>query len=215
MQLNVTVGERIHWSHRTDVGTVIEIAEDFFAVEFSSGRNATYPTAWFTHDRIWKRPNSLTIVDTGEFVEFRDVPPADAPDTEGMTVAKAVALINSMVFMPEWSWIAQDYTRRFEGGIKIDVTYQARNSDRDKAPEYAEWTKGGGRASFVIQVTNCVTREDVLRKLVDEVIMGIFSHETREFLRYPDTLIAPFHPHNLDTIMAWGTPEVDWKFGAA
>lgn len=132
-----------------------------------------------------------------------------------ISVSDAVDLINSMVFLPEWEWTARDYTGRFEGGIRIDVVYQARNSDRENAPDYTEWTKGGGRASYVILITDCFTPEDVLRKLIDEVIMGIFMHETREFLRYPDTLVAPFHPHRQDTMKAWGTPEIDIKFGAA
>lgn len=132
-----------------------------------------------------------------------------------ISVPDAVELINSMVFMPEWEWIAEDYTKRFQGGIKVSVLYQARNSDRDQAPSYQEWTVPGGRASFVMQINDCVTKEDVLRKLIVEGIMPIFLHETREFLRYPDTLIAPFHPHNQDTMEAWGSVEHDLKFGAA
>lgn len=132
-----------------------------------------------------------------------------------ISVTEAVKLINSLVFMPEWKWGAVDYTRRFEGGILIHVVYEARNSNQDQAPEYAEWTPSGGRADFVIQITDCLTPNDVVRKMIGEVIMPIFQHETREFLRYPDTLEAPFHPHNLASMQAWGDLLVDQKFGAA
>lgn len=132
-----------------------------------------------------------------------------------ITVTDAVQLINSLVFMPEWKWGAEDFTGRFEGGIKVHVVYEARNSNRDMAPDYSQWIEGGARADFVIQITDCFTPDDVVRKFLHEVIFVVFEHEAREFLRYPDTMVAPFHPHHLDTMLAWGTPERDKTFGVA
>lgn len=130
-----------------------------------------------------------------------------------LTVDQAVNLINTLVFMPEWTLTAEPYVKRFEDAVKIHVTYDARNSNRDKAPGYSEWIEGGARADFVLQVSDCFTPDDLMRKLINEVIMPIFEHETREFLRYPDTLVAPFHPHNFDTMHAWGTVAADRAFG--
>lgn len=126
----------------------------------------------------------------------------------------AAALINSMVYKPEWTISAEVFTKRYESAVKVNVVYTARNSDKEKAPEYAEWIDGGARASFVLMVG-----EDdplsLLRKLITDVIMVVELHEAREFLRYPTSLNAPFHPHNLDTMEAWGDVKGDLTFGLA
>lgn len=132
-----------------------------------------------------------------------------------MSVSDATDLINTVVFLPDWTFEAEPFTKRFQDAVKIHVTYAARNSDRPEAPEYKTWIPGGARAEFVIQVTDCAGPDDVMRKLLTEVIMPIFEHESREFLRYPDTLDAPFHPHRWDTMAAWGHSELDLKFGVA
>lgn len=132
-----------------------------------------------------------------------------------MRASYAASLINELVFLPEWKFEAEPFTKRFENSVKIKVTYQARNSDRDHAPDYVEWIPGGARASFCILVGDCLTPGDVVRKLIDEVIMPIYLHETREFLRYAHSLDAPFHPHRLETMYAWGTPSADLAFGLA
>ena len=134
---------------------------------------------------------------------------------QSMTVDDAVEIINSVVFMPEWTFTAEPFTKRFQDGVKIHVTYEARNSNRDQAPTYMEWIPGGARADFTIQVTDCYTPDDVMRRLLTEVIMPIQEHEAREFLRYPGSLVAPFHPHNSDTMAAWGHADFDRKFGVA
>jgi hypothetical protein len=142
-------------------------------------------------------------------LENRSVAPAH------MSVDDAVRLINTVVFLPDWTFTAESYTKRFQDAVKVHVSYAARNSDRPEAPAYQAWIPGGARAEFVIQVSDCSTPDDVLRKLLVEVIMPIFEHESREFLRYPDTLDAPFHPHRWDTMEAWGHTQLDLKFGVA
>ena len=130
-------------------------------------------------------------------------------------VASAVELINNVVYKPEWTFNASAHTKRFEDGVKVDVTYAARNSDRDEAPGYETWIPGGARASFVIQVADCDTDDDVMRILLTEVILCVEAHEAREFLRYPGSLVAPFHPHRQHTMAAWGNPHADRAFGVA
>ena len=132
-----------------------------------------------------------------------------------MNADTASALINSLIYRPEWTFEAEPATNRFEDAVKVKVTYQARNSDRDQAPDYSEWIPGGARASYVLMVGPCDGPDDVCRKLIKEVILPIELHEAREYLRYPDTLVAPFHPHNHDTMTAWGAPERDLTFGLA
>lgn len=132
-----------------------------------------------------------------------------------MTVDAAVELINTVVFLPEWTFTAESFTRRFQDAVKIHVTYEARNSDRHEAPAYANWIPGGAKADFVLHVADCFTPDDLLRKLITDVIMPIQEHEAREFLRYPDTLVAPFHPHRYATMQAWGQVDYDLKFGVA
>jgi hypothetical protein len=132
-----------------------------------------------------------------------------------MNTETAVDLINTLVYRPEWRFEAEPATNRFEDGVRVKVTYQARNTNRNQAPEYSEWIPNGARASYVLMVRPCSTPDDICRKLIEEVIMPIEEHEAREFLRYPDTLIAPFHPHNHDTMTAWGHPETDLTFGLA
>lgn len=137
-----------------------------------------------------------------------------ASDTH-LSVEDAVNLINTVVFLPEWTITAESFTKRFQDAVKIHVVYEARNSDRHEAPAYANWIPGGARADFVIHVADCSTPDDLMRKLITDVIMPIQEHEAREFLRYPDTLDAPFHPHNYSTMQAWGHADYDLKFGVA
>lgn len=131
-----------------------------------------------------------------------------------MTPDTAAALVNSMVYKPEWHFDAEVFTKRYESAIRVNVTYAARNSDKEEAPEYATWIEGGARASFTLMVG----QDDPLslvRKLITDVIMPIELHEAREFLRFPTSLNAPYHPHNLDTMAAWGDVHGDLGFGLA
>lgn len=132
-----------------------------------------------------------------------------------MNPAIAAQLINSLIYRPEWKFEAEPATNRFQDAVRVKVTYQARNTDREQAPNYETWITGGARASVMVMVGPCMTADDVCRKLLEEVIMPIELHEAREFLRYPGTLVAPFHPHNHDTMAAWGKLEYDLTFGLA
>ena len=217
---NVTAGDVVEWSHLMGPGTVDAVSDTHLRVVFGS-EVQTYNGRQFTADKVEKRDHRLNIVKSGTPVTFRPDQPfapdtaAIISDTDSITVAEAVEIINTIIFHPDWTFHAEPYTGRFHDGILVRVNYEARDSNRQHAPEYKEWTPGGGRADFAIQVTGLKTRDDVARLLITDVIMPIWEHETREFLRYPDTFDAPFHPHRMPEMMAWGTPEVDIKFGAA
>lgn len=131
-----------------------------------------------------------------------------------MLATEAAELINSVVYRPEWTFIAEPHTQRFEESVEVLVIYEARNSDKEEAPAYRNWVTGGARAGFVIMVAD-LTPDELMRKLITDVILRVEEHEAREFLRYPDTLVAPFHPHNAATMEAWGNPERDLTFGLA
>lgn len=217
---NVTVGDVVEWSHLMGPGTVNAVSDTHIRVVFAN-QIESYSGHQFTQTKVAKRAHLLSIKDTGEAVMYWPGMP-EAPDhssavsdTGSITVDEAVQIINTIIFHPDWTFRAESYTGRFHDGILVHVNYEARDSNRENAPEYKVWTPGGGRADFVIQVTGAQTRDDIARRLLTDVIMPIWEHESREFLRYPDTHDAPFHPHRMPEMIAWGTPEVDIKFGAA
>jgi hypothetical protein len=132
-----------------------------------------------------------------------------------MRVDSAVELINNLVYKPGWKIEATAATKRYEGTIKVKVTYPAFNSDRDEAPGgYSNFIDpDGAYASFNIICEDC---DDVslYRKLL-ETIMVIEEHEAREFLRVVPTYWAPFHPHRVDGMKRFGKVEHDLTFGLA
>lgn len=209
---NITVGDAVQWSHQTLPGTVVRVSDTHFCVDFN-GDIRTYDGRQFTAEKNAKRTQTLALVHTGEAVEYW--PPAEPASDATVTVDQAVEIINSIVYLPDWRIVAHSYTGRFQDGILVNVNYQARNSNREEAPAYAHMVPGGIHVKAVIQVTGLRTRADVAHKLITDVIMPIWEHETREFVRFPDSLDAPFHPHNTATMKAWGSPLVDIKFGAA
>lgn len=134
-----------------------------------------------------------------------------------MDTEQAVATVNSMIYLPGWQFTAKDHSNRFEGTIKVRVDYPALNSDRCQAPEYKEAINT--YAEFPITVGDCDEATDIYFKMIGH-LMDIWVHETREFLRDPATLEAPFHPHRLKGMQRWaektGTPiEADLQFGIA
>lgn len=129
-----------------------------------------------------------------------------------MKVQEAIEILSTLVYKPEWNFIATGHGR-FDGAVKIDVTYDARDSSVQQAPNYENWIDGGARASFVILVGDIPSRDELCRTLILQVIVPIEIHEAREFLRYDDSLAAPCHPHTQDGMRFWGTPREDVIFG--
>lgn len=129
-----------------------------------------------------------------------------------MRVDTAVTLVNHIIYKPSWRITAVDHTDRFEGTIVVRIDYPARNSNRGEAPDGYP-TPINTYATFPMIVVDC---DDVaLYRQICERIIYIEAHETREFFRIEPTFWAPFHPHNVDGMRRWGTPELDLQFGIA
>lgn len=135
-----------------------------------------------------------------------------------MDTAQAIDTINNMIYLPGWKFTATDYTSRFEGTVRIRIDYPALNSNRDQAAEgYPDPIDT--YAVFSMTVGDCDSAEDVYFKMIRH-LTDIWVHETREFLRMPGSLEAPFHPHRLKGMQRWadktGTPiAADLQFGIA
>ena len=129
-----------------------------------------------------------------------------------MNADSAIALINTIVFKPDWKLTATNLTDRFEDTINLRVDYPARLANRDQAANGYPVEIWPG-ANFPIMVGS-LDEVGLLRKVFD-VLMEVETHENREFFRVMPTYWAPFHPHRHDGIQRWGTPEYDLKFGLA
>jgi hypothetical protein len=121
-----------------------------------------------------------------------------------MNVDSAIALIDNLLYLPGWGFEAADHTNRFEGSVKVKITYPARNSNRDQAPDgYPETITT--YAEFPMVVANC---DDMwLYRKVANAVVEIETHEMREFLRVKPTFWAPFHPHRIDGMKRWNATE--------
>jgi|1185.fasta_scaffold185450_1 hypothetical protein len=122
-----------------------------------------------------------------------------------MEASNACRIINDdIVFQPDWKITAEENTKRFENGVKIHIEFFAYDSSRE------HFERGNVhlypvniRVDFSMQVDECRTPEDVMFKLF-EIIMKVYEHETREFLRLKSARhAAPFHPHKPATMMEY------------
>lgn len=118
-----------------------------------------------------------------------------------MRVETAIALIDQLIYKPEWTFTATDHSNRFEGTVRVRVDYPARNSNRDQAGDgYPEEIMT--YAEFPVLVADCPSDVTLYRRVLDALVK-IETHEAREFLRVPGTHWAPFHPHRIDGMKAW------------
>ena len=127
-----------------------------------------------------------------------------------MQVSTAVALIKNLEYKPGWSFHAYDHSNRFEGGVRLDIRYECRRSEREFAPDYNVTIEA--RAAFALQVRDGWDETDLYRAVLEKVL-DVEQHEAREFFRVKDTWWAPFHPHRIDGMERWGTPTTDLMFG--
>jgi hypothetical protein len=128
-----------------------------------------------------------------------------------MEVPSAVALVNALIYKPNWTIRAEDNTARFEGTICVFIDYPARSLNRDQAASgYPEEIMT--KAAFRLTVSDCNDDTTLYRKVIDS-ILRIETHEAREALRVFPTYWAPFHPHREGGMMRWGDPSGDLTFG--
>jgi hypothetical protein len=128
-----------------------------------------------------------------------------------MKVDTAIDFINGITYLPGWKITAKDDTNRFEGSVTVRIAYPAVDTDRENAKVGYEKTIET-YAEFRIIVLKCPDQNAVLRKVLDK-IMVIYLHETREALRVLPSYDAPFHPHTIAGMDAWGAEEDDLLFG--
>ena len=130
-----------------------------------------------------------------------------------MKVSTANSLISQLTLKPDWrieTW--QNY--RFEDSLTMQVSYPAFNYNRENASQGYEHYPIEASASFNLMVGDI--DEDVdLYLMVMSKLMEIEQHEWREALRVAPTFWAPFHPHRMDGMKRWGSPDYDYSFGLA
>ena len=128
-----------------------------------------------------------------------------------MDVESAIKVVNELIYKPGWQFTATDHTNRFANSIKVRISYPARNSNRECAPLYLEEIETYATFAFNVEQLDAI---GICREMLSALI-EIETHEAREFLRFPDSLDAPFHPHNLDGMLRWGNVQRDIQFGIA
>lgn len=130
-----------------------------------------------------------------------------------MQVSDAVEFLNNLVMKPGWTLHAEDGTRRYENGVKVTLTEHTFHTEVAFAPAYEDGGMFDAYATWMLQVGKD-DRVSLTRKVLD-CIADFNSHEWREFLRYGDTLEAPFHPHREEGMQRWGNEEGDRHYGLA
>jgi hypothetical protein len=129
-----------------------------------------------------------------------------------MLPESAVELISALCYKPGWSLSATDCTHRHEGAVVVHVSYPAYPSERDQAAAGYPGPEQKLRANFPLLVGDCDDDVELYRRVLG-VLLEVETHEAREFLRVRPTWWAPFHPHRIDGMRRWGTPEQDLRFG--
>lgn len=132
-----------------------------------------------------------------------------------MLVDSAIQLIGQLTYKPGWTFEPEDHTNRFEGSVKVKISYPANDTSREDAREGYPNPIPVTYAVFSFGVSNL---DDIqLYREIANCIMEIECHEMREFLRVSPTFWAPFHPHQLDGMRRWNpdTVKQDFQFGIA
>jgi hypothetical protein len=121
-----------------------------------------------------------------------------------MNIESAIILIDQLIYKPGWKFEATDHTNRFEGSVKVRITYPAPNTNRDNAKNgYCEQIVTYAEFPMIVQ-----TIDDVcLYRKIANAIIEIETHEMREALRILPTYWAPFHPHQIDGMKRWDRTE--------
>jgi hypothetical protein len=123
-----------------------------------------------------------------------------------VNITSAIALIGGIIYRPDWLFEAVDHSNRFEGSIRVKITYPALNTNRDQAADgYPQEITT--YAEFPLIVANC---DDIsLYRKIANAIIEIETHEMREYLRVSPTMWAPFHPHRIDGMKRWNATDSD------
>jgi hypothetical protein len=115
-----------------------------------------------------------------------------------MRATECAALINDVIYRPEWTIKATAVDDQVEISFLINTV----NTDRECAREgyQEERTLNPGN---VLDPSLLASRYDVYAVLM-AMIMELELHEAREFLRVKsDDFNAPYHPHRAEGNRAW------------
>jgi hypothetical protein len=134
-----------------------------------------------------------------------------------MDVPEAIALVEGMAFHPDVTLSAVDLTDRYQDTIDVHMSLRAKNSNRDKAPDYIDDVPGGARSAWAVYVSDITDPAPLVYRVVLAAVEA-FTHEIREFARLAGTWQAPLHPHRRAGILAWASyagtdPAADYVFG--
>jgi hypothetical protein len=136
-----------------------------------------------------------------------------------MDFCTAKRIIETLTYKPSYRFEVIDFNARIEGAIAVRVTFTAPNYSAKFAPDYPEQVTPN--PTFPLLILDCDCPDELLYRLITEVLIPLEEHEIREALRAHrgGEWHAPFHPHNHDAMHAWaarrGTPiERDVHFGA-
>ena len=125
-----------------------------------------------------------------------------------MDVQSAIKLIGQIKIMPFWDLEAEDHTHRFEGAICLKVTYPSYETSREMfALGYPEANRPYAKFPIIVRDLDDIG----LYRAITAILVEIYEHEVREFLRISPTGWAPFHPHQIDGMRRWESGTIAWK----
>lgn len=129
-----------------------------------------------------------------------------------MLTETACRIINeNVVFFPGWKIYAEDFTSRHEGCVCLYIEAPSVETNRPEAME-GYCVRNTPRATTMLQVADLA--DDVaLHRAVIEKLIEFWTHEARECYRVKPSYWAPFHPHQIDGMKRWGTPDKDITYG--
>lgn len=121
-----------------------------------------------------------------------------------MDAKTAVDLINNgITYKPEWTIRAEDYTKRFENGIRLEVLFNIHDTSPACAEQgWPESCKFLNVVHFNLMVGKLKTPLELYRVLLG-ILLEIETHEAREFLKLTADNESPFHPHTDEGIRNW------------
>lgn len=128
-----------------------------------------------------------------------------------MDAKSACNYINEKIHYKKGWTISATLEDRFDSSIRLHIEFEAPSWDQEYAPDY-EVSVWPHREQILPIWPD--TDEFQLELRVFQQIMEVEHHEAREAFRIGPDFHAPFHPHKLEGMKAWGNPEADIKFGA-
>lgn len=122
-----------------------------------------------------------------------------------MDIVEAMARLHTVHYWPGWEF---DIIPAGMGGTELDivVTFDAPNTNRDLALKgYPQMIRPA--RNVLMRVDDITSETQLFRRFFDDVIMAAHEHEGREAFRVGPDMRAPFHPHRVEGMQAYGDPQ--------